>query len=178
MSTRFNSFVEQFVFPHEVVFKKGHHGDMNFVTWENVPGDGGGLTKYGIDQRSHPSTDIKNLTAEQAKEIYRLEYWVPSGAEAMPPGWGEALVDIRINGGDGPRMAQRALINLGYKLNVDGKIGPLTHAAMQKSGKAGIAEMLKLRDARYRRLAQKPALKKFLKGWLARNDDLRKHLGL
>lgn len=178
MTARFLEFVDEFVFPNECHFKKGHWGDMNYVTWENVPGDRGGVTKYGIDQRSHPSLDIKNLTIEEARQIYWLEYWVRSGAEAMPYRWGEALADIKINGGDGPRMAQRALNKLGAGLRVDGNIGLLTREAMVKYSTEGVEQFLLDRDARYRNLARRPDRAKFLKGWLNRNNNLRRFLGL
>lgn len=39
------------------------------------PNDSGGETKYGISKRSYPNLDIKNLTVEQASEIYKTEYY-------------------------------------------------------------------------------------------------------
>jgi len=39
------------------------------------PDDPGGETNFGIDKRSHPNVDIKNLTLEEAREIYKNEYW-------------------------------------------------------------------------------------------------------
>jgi len=33
--------------------------------YEDDKDDPGGATKFGIDQRSHPHVDIRNLTAEQ-----------------------------------------------------------------------------------------------------------------
>jgi lysozyme family protein len=41
----------------------------------NVPGDAGGETKYGISKRSYPNVDIKNLTKEQASEIYKTDFY-------------------------------------------------------------------------------------------------------
>jgi lysozyme family protein len=37
--------------------------------------DRGGKTMYGISQRQYPDLDIANLTEEQAREIYRRDYW-------------------------------------------------------------------------------------------------------
>ena len=164
----------KFVLDHETVFKpRSKWGDYAFATWECDRADPGGLTKFGIDQRSHPSEDIKALTLDQAKQIYFLEYWVPSGAEHLPAGYGEVLFDIRVNGGDGPRMLQRALNTLlpkNRKLTVDGMLGPRSVAAMEELGRAGLQAFLDAREERYRDLAKrKPALAKFLKGWLARN---------
>lgn len=50
----------------------------------SVPSDPGGLTKYGISQRSYPNLDISSLTEDLAKEIYRKDYWVPAKCEDMP----------------------------------------------------------------------------------------------
>ena len=55
--------------------------------WEggyvNDAKDPGGETKYGICKRSHPTVDIKNLTKDQAKVIYKREYWDKCVAELV-----------------------------------------------------------------------------------------------
>ncbi len=61
---------------------------MQFVfKWEggyvNDPNDLGGETKYGITKRWHPNLDIKNLTREQAMEIYYKDYWLKAGCDKM-----------------------------------------------------------------------------------------------
>ena len=38
-------------------------------------GDPGGETNYGIARASHPDLDIKNLTKDQAIDIYKSDYW-------------------------------------------------------------------------------------------------------
>ena len=45
--------------------------------------DPGGETNFGISKRSYPNVDIKALTREKATEIYRIDYWNPSGAENL-----------------------------------------------------------------------------------------------
>jgi lysozyme family protein len=166
-----------FALKWETVFAKGHDGDFAFAIAEHDPDDPGGLTKFGIDQRSHQSVDIKALTLEQAKQIYFSSYWLPCGADHMPPGYGEVLFDIKVNGGNGPRMLQQALNKLlpdNEKLTVDGIIGARTLQAMNDEGKAGLLVFLQLRENRYRELArEKPQMAKFLNGWLARNRDLK-----
>ena len=169
----------QFVLDHETVFKpRSKWGDYNYATWEADPADPGGLTKFGIDQRSHPHEDIKRLTLERAKLIYFTDYWLPSDAGQMPPGYGEVLFDIRVNGGDGPHMLQHALNLLllqDHQLVEDGLIGPKTMQAINQFGTSGVLALLQVREARYQTLAQtKPRMKKFLAGWLARNRDLMK----
>lgn len=53
------------------------------VAYTNDPNDPGGETKFGISKRSHPELDIKNLTPEQAMDIYLNKYWFPSGADDL-----------------------------------------------------------------------------------------------
>lgn len=49
------------------------------LQWEggyvNHPNDPGGETKYGISKRSYPDVDIKSLTVQEAKIIYKRDYW-------------------------------------------------------------------------------------------------------
>jgi lysozyme family protein len=53
------------------------------IKWEggskytNDPDDPGGGTKYGISQKNNPYVDVKTLTEEEAKEIYKTKYWNP-----------------------------------------------------------------------------------------------------
>ncbi len=50
--------------------------DKNEGGYVNDPRDKGGETKYGIAKKYHPNIDIKNLTKEQAADIYYNEYFV------------------------------------------------------------------------------------------------------
>jgi lysozyme family protein len=67
--------------------------------YSNDPNDPGGETKYGISKRAYPNTDIKNLTLDQAKAIYRSDYWNPLQLDAKP--WPTALLlfDCAVNQG-------------------------------------------------------------------------------
>lgn len=164
------------VLDRETVFLKGHHGDYQFAAWENVSGDAGGTTKFGIDQRSHPSRRIQELNSREAVEIYWWSYWVKSNAAHYPFGYGEILCDTKINGGDGPRLLQQGLQDLGADLEVDGEIGEITVKAMMRFGRAGWEAFIKRREARYRRLARTASRAKFLAGWLDRMRLLRQYI--
>lgn len=52
----------------------GHEGG-----YVNHPKDPGGETNWGISKRSYPGVDIKNLTREQAAQIYLRDFWQPLG---------------------------------------------------------------------------------------------------
>lgn len=40
-----------------------------------LPDDPGGETNFGISKRAFPELDIKNLTREQAIDVYKENYW-------------------------------------------------------------------------------------------------------
>lgn len=47
-------------------------------------------TNWGVSAASYPHLDIKNLTREQAHEIFKRDYWIPSGASVLP--WPACLI--------------------------------------------------------------------------------------
>ena len=50
----------------------------------NDPKDLGGETKYGITKRFYPGVNIKELTKEKAKQIYKDDYWDKNRIEEVP----------------------------------------------------------------------------------------------
>jgi lysozyme family protein len=162
----------KFVFDHECEYDKGGN-----VRSENVDGDAGGLTKYGIDQRSHPGVDIENLTAEQAAEIYKNEYWNKYHCDQLS--WPLSAIHfdgcVNMGGGQAIKLLQRVCQTVD-----DGAWGPNTKAAVTAACKVRGPETValqvcKLREDFYVNLAKaKPGLAKFEKGWLNRVTDLRK----
>jgi len=168
----------KFILPHEEAFARGHWGDENFVVAENVSGDSGGVTKYGIDASSHPGVDIANLTRERAVAIYERE-WQKYGIEALPEKIAIAQFDVRVNGGHATTWLQKALNEVGgANLVVDGNMGPATIAAANKCDVDKVVRhFIKQRDARFEAIATGPRAK-FLNGWKQRDRDLEKFLGL
>ncbi|ETZ07377.1 hypothetical protein P618_200441 [Holospora obtusa F1] len=43
--------------------------------YSDDPDDDGGETKFGISKRSYPHVDVDALTVEQAKNIYKRDFW-------------------------------------------------------------------------------------------------------
>lgn len=56
-------------------------------------------TKYGISAMAYPNLDIKNLSEEQAKEIYYKDYWVKIGLEQLNPKLALQVFDAAIQHG-------------------------------------------------------------------------------
>jgi lysozyme family protein len=171
-----------FVLPHEEEFARGHWGDENFVVTENVAGDSGGLTKYGIDQRSHPGVDIAGLTRPGAIGIYHDE-WKWRNLDALPAKLAVALFDVWVNGGYPVKWLQRAinatnLLKRVPSLVVDGDLGPKTIAAAQACDQAAILRyFINERDSRFALLAANiPKDRQFFKGWKQRDIDLTAYL--
>ena len=165
-----------FILPHEEDFLRGHWGDENFVIAEHVPGDAGGVTKYGIDASSHPGVDVADLTREQAITIYWQE-WNFRDMDSLPERLAIACFDVWVNGGFAIKWLQTALNNFGASLVVDGDLGSKTIAAANACDQdAVIRFFLNERDARFERLGKYPALEQFLAGWEQRDADLRKYL--
>ena len=115
----------------------------------NDPDDNGGLTRYGISQRAYPDLDIKALTLDAAKELYRRDYWDKCGCDRMnDQRHAEIIFDIAVNMGVG--AAKELLMET---LKID----------------AFAMAMAIKRIARYVRICQaKPSQKKFLLGWISR----------
>jgi lysozyme family protein len=126
---------------------------------------GRGPTKYGINQTANPDVDIKNLTEDQAREIYRKRYWNAIGGDALAA-----------------KNPQLAIIAFDASVNQ----GPGT--AKQMIAQAGDSpyELLKLRQQRYvdlatpkdtdtpEQAARRKIHKSNLGGWTNRISSLQK----
>ncbi len=64
----------------------------------NDPKDPGGLTRFGIAQKFHPDINVATLTLEEAKDIYKKEYWSPLSADVIQSqAVAEMLFDAAVN---------------------------------------------------------------------------------
>ena len=122
-----------FEFSFEAVI--GHEG--GFTDRRSDPGNwtGGRIgvgrlvgTKYGISALAYPNLDIKNITLDDAKNIYYTDYWTPSGAHLCPKGVSYAVFDAAVNTGN--RRA-RQWLQKASGVTADGVIGPNTKRALK-----------------------------------------------
>jgi len=136
----------------------------------NDPKDPGGETNFGIAKRSHPDVDIKNLTKEGAKEIYKEVYWDKNKVESLPEELWHIYFDMCVNQGKSRavKIIQRAVNGKGGSLTVDGGMGPMTIAAIGKSR----VELDRVRAYRVKYysdlVTKKPDLERFYFGWFKR----------
>lgn len=164
-----------FVLPHEEAFAPGHQGDERYVVAQKAKGDAGGLTKYGIDQKSHPGMDIAHLSKAQAVAMYQ-KTWTDHHLDQVPGNVGIAMFDAYVNGGKPVAWLQNAL--RGEGVAPTGKLDPQTIAAAQHADQGEVVDsIVDQRDARYDALAKKyPNDRRFLEGWKHRDADLRAYL--
>lgn len=89
-------------------------------------GDPGGETNWGISKRSYPHVDIRNLTREGAKALYRRDFWDRLDADGFADGVAFQLFDFAANSGieTAVRYLQRAI-----GVADDGHWGPVSRAA-------------------------------------------------
>ncbi len=141
------------------------------------PRDPGGCTHRGITRRTlegwrrEPVTcaDVRALTEDEARAIYRADFWNAVHGDQLPAGLDLVVFDAAVNSG-----RRRAVLWLQQALgiNADGMIGPQTLGAVCRphSRAAVIARSCELRLTFLRGLATWPD---FGRGWQRRVRAVR-----
>jgi lysozyme family protein len=153
------------------------------------PDDHGGPTNMGITlatlakwrQCKVAPAEVQRLSKVEAKDIYLHEYYERPGLSTLPEDIQPVAFDMSVN--LGPRQAikiiQEACCVLGNQVAIDGRIGPMTILAVQKScADRGATEVLsqiaKVRKDFYCKLVKdNPSQHVFLAGWLNRADKFK-----
>jgi lysozyme family protein len=109
----------------------GHEGG-----YVNDPRDPGGETKYGISKRAYPDVNIASLTIEDAKALYKRDYWGRARCDELPAVVAFQVFDTAVNSGIGQaiRFLQRAV-----GVADDGQVGPLTISAVNRLAVESVA---------------------------------------
>ena len=136
----------------------------------NDPDDPGGETKFGISKRSYPDLNIRELTEEQAKEIYKRDWWDKYGYDRIDnPDLAAKVFDLAVNMGAKRAhvIIQRATMQTGgCWLELDGVLGDLTITAINEhDNPLWVLDRVKLLAVQYYASLGKP---KYLRGWLER----------
>ncbi len=143
-----------------------HEGGAKFT---DDPTDRGGATKYGISQRAYPNVDIRNLTEQQARDIYKRDYWDRIRAdEITSQAIAENIFDTAVNMGvrTASRLAQVAL----DIEPADGIIGSQSLKIINAADESSfIANYTIAKIARYTYICNRnKSQKKYLLGWINR----------
>jgi hypothetical protein len=140
----------------------------------------GEISKFGLTAEflrsiglPHDRDSIRNLTLEQAIEIYRVHWWEKYGfGRIRDQRVATKFFDLAVN--LGPQRAtgllQQALNRCGAQLTVDGLLGERTIAAVNEAAPECVLTQLRdLAAEHYRNLAAKdPKYLPYLKGWIKR----------
>ena len=120
-------------------------------------------TKFGIAANTYPDIDIQNLTIEQAKAIYRRDWWLKIGAEEIDGAIAFQLWDFAVNAGmsTSKRAMQRSV-----GVADDGIFGPATIAAIKKANVADA--ILKFNAQRLRFYTSLSTWPTYGRGWTNR----------
>lgn len=80
-------------------------------------------SKYGISAMSYPNSAISSLTLNEAKQIYKRDYWDSMDLEDLPDNITFDMFDIAVNSGVSTaiKLLQKTVGSL-----PDGKMGQLT----------------------------------------------------
>ena len=125
-------------------------------TFTNDINDPGGATKYGITLATlkgiKPEAtveDIKNLTKEEASNIYKQFYW--SGDSFISQAVASKNFDMAVNLGKitSIKMLQEACNEHGASLVIDGKLGPNSINTINSVGEISIVSALCSIQANY-----------------------------
>ena len=130
------------------------------LRWEggfsDDPYDPGGQTKYGISKAAYPDIDIKSLTKEEATLLYKRDYWNKAGCEKMEKKLAIAVFDAAVNCGVGR-----------------------TRSWLAEKEQPTVRWFIQRRIQYYLDLVKKkPALNRYIKGWLNRTNDLSKYVDI
>jgi lysozyme family protein len=133
------------------------------------PNDRGGATKYGISQRAYPDLNIRNLTEQQARDIYKRDYWDRVlGDDILSQVIAENLFDTAVN--IGVKTASR-LAQLTLDIEpADGVIGTSSLATINTADeRVFVLGFTVAKIARYADICnQDRSQQKYLLGWINR----------
>lgn len=145
----------------------------------NHPSDPGGRTNRGVTQRTWEAwtgkpaseADMRGLTVEDVRPLYRKRYWDEVRGSDLPAGLALCVFDFGVNAG--PSRAVRFLQRL-VGASQDGLMGPATLGAVNAhialhGAPAAVRAYQNDRRAYYRSLS---TFAKFGKGWLRRVDEV------
>lgn len=140
------------------------------------PSDPGGATNLGCTKAvweqyvGHEVTkdDIKALTKEDVKPLYKKRYWDAIHGDALPSGLDYCLFDCAINSGTG-RAAK--FIQQIVGVPADGAIGNNTIAAINQINSVTLIN--EFSDKRQSFLESLPIFGTFGKGWTKRVQEVR-----
>lgn len=151
--------------------------------FSNHPDDKGGPTNLGItlrvltewrnkdrdDDVEVTIDDVRNLTRDEAREIYRTRYWNLLQCDELPKGVDLVVFDFGVNAG--PSRSATMLQKI-IGADADGSIGPVTIGACKLMPSRDI--ITKMSEERLEYYKKRPNAATFLNGWTNRTEVVKR----
>ena len=163
----------------------------------NDPDDPGGATNNGVTlgtlrhlgldlnrDGTVDTRDVKELSEQQAADIFVDEYYHRMKIDALPEAIQASVFDMAVNSGaNAVKVLQRLLNQMGQNIAVDGAIGPQTIAAAEAAYAAGPEHLkdaygIARRNYYYRLADSRPTSRKYARrrdggkgGWILRAEE-------
>lgn len=139
----------------------------------NIPGDEGGITKYGISQASYPDVNIADLTFEQACAIYERDFWNHySLYNIASQDIANKVMSFLMNMDpfSAVQCLQKAMNACGCNVAEDGLLGAKTFGVLNASPVGWILDRyrIEISKAYILRVQVNKTKLKFLEGWINR----------
>ena len=135
--------------------------------FSNHPDDPGGATMYGVTEavaRANGYTGrMRDFTLNQAKAIYRKQYWDACQCDAMPEPVKYPLFDAAVNSGPGQAIKW---LQAAAGVKADGVIGPMTRQAVSHLDHYALSQAMIGRRLRF--MTDLKNWPSFSKGWARR----------
>lgn len=127
-------------------------------------------TKYGISAAAYPNIDIKSLTKDGAKAIYRTDYWEASDLSDYEPKLACLWFDMTVNHGkkNAAKIVQTAL-----GVVADGIVGRKTKAALAAQDNDFFSRVHNERILFYTKIK---TFNRYGKGWIRRACSVYSHI--
>ncbi|MEP2029929.1 MAG: holin-associated N-acetylmuramidase [Paracoccaceae bacterium] len=163
----------------------------------NDPDDPGGATNFGVTIHTMRrlgldlnrdgkvnTIDVRALSRDQAVDIFVEHYFERPRIAELPKGLHPSVFDMYVNaGGNAVKILQRLLREMGFRVDVDGALGPQTIDATQKANKQGANELadaygIARRNYYFRIADRREASRKYARtrkggkgGWIKRAEE-------
>lgn len=131
--------------------------------YSNNPKDKGGETNFGISKRSYPKLNIRALTRDEAKAIYKKDYWDRCQIDLLPEKIRLIVFDAAVN--HGPTAACMFLQSVA-RTDQDGMLGRITLSVINQMQPEQILRLYA--DQRIKSYIKNPGFQHFGLGWLSR----------
>jgi len=144
----------------------------------NHPSDPGGMTNLGVTKATWESwvgrevdeAEMRGLTPEKVKPLYKEWYWDAVRGDDLPMGLDYLMFDFAVNAGAGRAIK---LLQTAIGVRADGQFGPITMGAVQTTDPVELIEWFsQAKEDFYRSLT---TFSTFGTGWLNRVADVKQH---